>query len=305
MELFKELFIENYSKNKINFIPRHYLINPLYPECDIDTDGELIEDVSEYTNYCQCSYNYEDNETRDVYRDILDNMDMEELNSMISETLSQLNEREQIVIRMRFGLNDENTEYTLDEIGKELHMSRESVRRTELSAINKLKHPKVNKRLKAYHDENYEDGKRFKRYFMVVKENIHTRFMFIADYIVKYFINKNNREIIDGDYTAKHMERHNLILISHDKIELFRYEFSKLLLEQSNKVNHIEINSNLHYNLIYKVLRSIGIYHNYFIPEDMMIKIDFKYSLVNVLISLENVEYILYPDGGLKQIDFK
>lgn len=303
MELFKELFIENYSKNKIDFIPRHYLINPLYPECDIDTDGELIEDASEYTNYCQCSYNYDNSGMFDVYRDIIDNMDMEELNSMISETLAQLNDREQIVIRMRFGLNDENSEYTLDEIGKALHMSRESVRRTELSAINKLKHPKVNKRLKAYHDENYENGERFKRYFMVVKENIHTRFMFIADYIVKHFINKNNKEIFDNDYTAKHMKRYNLILISHDKIELFRHEFTKLLLEKSNKVSHIEINSNLHYNLIYKVLRSIGIYHNYFIPEDMMININFKHSLTNVLINLAGVNYILYPDGILETIN--
>ena len=303
MELFKELFIENYSKNKINFIPRHYLINPLYPECDIDTDGELIEDESEYTNYYHCSYNYEDNESHDIYRDITDNMDMEELNSMISETLSQLNDREQIIIRMRFGLNDENSEHTLDEIGKALHMTRERVRQAESSAIKKLKHPKVSKRLKAYYDENYEEGKRFKRYFTVDKENIHTRFMFIADYIIKHFINKNNKEMFDNDYTSKHMKRHNLILISHNKIELFRYEFTKLLLEKSNKVSHIEINSNLHDNLIYKVLRSIGIYHNYFIPEDMMININLKHSLINVIISLDNVNYILYPDGTLETIN--
>lgn len=36
VELFKEFFIENYYKNKIDFIPRYFLFNPLYPEYDIN-----------------------------------------------------------------------------------------------------------------------------------------------------------------------------------------------------------------------------------------------------------------------------
>lgn len=303
--LFRELFIENYSKNKIDFIPRHYLVNPLYPECDIDTDGELIEDESEYTNYCHCSYDYDISDVYDGYRSILEIMDVEDINTVISYTLTMLNEREQIVIRMRFGLNDTNSEYTLDEIAKELRVSRERTRQIESCAVKKLKHPKVSRILKTYHDTNYDDEGRFNRAFIHTKEDVHTRFMFIADYIVKYYINKNNNELLDNDYTYEHMEKNNLIFIPDSKIELFKNEFTKLLLTQSNVLRYIEIDSNLHNNIIYKALRNIGIHHTYFIPEDMLIKINLKDFLINAVISLNNVDYILYHNGNLEPLDFR
>jgi RNA polymerase primary sigma factor len=77
----------------------------------------------------------------------------DDLNRQIDEVLSQLNEREQAVIRMRFGLLEDMSDRTLEEIGKELNVTRERVRQIENSAIKKLKHPKVGRKLKNYIEE--------------------------------------------------------------------------------------------------------------------------------------------------------
>jgi len=77
----------------------------------------------------------------------------DDLNRQIDEVLEQLNEREQAVIRMRFGLLDDKSDRTLEEIGKELNVTRERVRQIESSAIKKLKHPKVGRKLKNYIEE--------------------------------------------------------------------------------------------------------------------------------------------------------
>ena len=77
----------------------------------------------------------------------------DDLNRQIDEVLEQLNEREQAVVRMRFGLLDDKSDRTLEEIGKELNVTRERVRQIESSAIKKLKHPKVGRKLKNYIEE--------------------------------------------------------------------------------------------------------------------------------------------------------
>ena len=77
----------------------------------------------------------------------------DDLNRQIDEVLEQLNEREQAVVRMRFGLLNDKSDRTLEEIGKELSVTRERVRQIESSAIKKLKHPKVGRKLKNYIEE--------------------------------------------------------------------------------------------------------------------------------------------------------
>lgn len=77
----------------------------------------------------------------------------DDLNNQIDEVLDQLNEREKAVIRMRFGLLEDQSDRTLEEIGKELSVTRERVRQIESSAIKKLKHPKVGRKLKNYIEE--------------------------------------------------------------------------------------------------------------------------------------------------------
>ncbi len=77
----------------------------------------------------------------------------DDLNSQIDDVLDQLNEREKAVVRMRFGLLEDESDRTLEEIGKALNVTRERVRQIESSAIKKLKHPKVGRKLKNYIEE--------------------------------------------------------------------------------------------------------------------------------------------------------
>ena len=80
----------------------------------------------------------------------MDGVLQDDLKLQISGVLCELSEREQAVVRMRFGLMDDESDRTLEEIGKELNVTRERVRQIESSAINRLKHPKVGKKLKNY-----------------------------------------------------------------------------------------------------------------------------------------------------------
>ena len=77
----------------------------------------------------------------------------DDLKAQIEGVLEQLNEREKAVIKMRFGIMDDESDRTLEEIGKELSVTRERVRQIESSAIKKLKHPKVGRKLKNYIEE--------------------------------------------------------------------------------------------------------------------------------------------------------
>ncbi|ARU49188.1 RNA polymerase sigma factor RpoD [Sulfurospirillum diekertiae] len=61
-----------------------------------------------------------------------------DLKDQIDEVLDQLNDREKAVIRMRFGLMHDESDRTLEEIGKELNVTRERVRQIESSAIKKI-----------------------------------------------------------------------------------------------------------------------------------------------------------------------
>jgi RNA polymerase primary sigma factor len=80
----------------------------------------------------------------------IDDIMKDDLKSQIDQILGQLNEREQAVIRMRFGLLEDESDRTLEEIGNELNVTRERVRQIESSAIKKLKHPNVGRNLKNY-----------------------------------------------------------------------------------------------------------------------------------------------------------
>ncbi len=83
----------------------------------------------------------------------IDFMLKSDLKGQIDGVLDQLNDRERAVVRMRFGLMEDESDRTLEEIGKELSVTRERVRQIENSAIKKLKHPKVGRKLKNYIEE--------------------------------------------------------------------------------------------------------------------------------------------------------
>jgi RNA polymerase primary sigma factor len=74
------------------------------------------------------------------------------LNEAVKEALSQLSEREQKVVRLRFGLDDGHMR-TLEEVGKEFGVTRERIRQIEAKTLAKLRHPIRSQRLRDYLDE--------------------------------------------------------------------------------------------------------------------------------------------------------
>ena len=68
-----------------------------------------------------------------------------------NEVLLELTDREEKVLRLRFGLDDGRTR-TLEEVGKEFNVTRERIRQIEAKALRKLKHPSRSKRLKDFLD---------------------------------------------------------------------------------------------------------------------------------------------------------
>jgi RNA polymerase primary sigma factor len=73
------------------------------------------------------------------------------LNEAVKDVLSQLSEREQEVIRLRFGLDDGQMR-TLEEVGKEFGVTRERIRQIEAKTLAKLRHPIRSQRLRDYLD---------------------------------------------------------------------------------------------------------------------------------------------------------
>ena len=74
------------------------------------------------------------------------------LKDEINSVLSGLTEREEKVLRLRFGLYDGRTR-TLEEVGREFSVTRERIRQIEAKALRKLKHPSRSKRLKDFFDK--------------------------------------------------------------------------------------------------------------------------------------------------------
>jgi RNA polymerase primary sigma factor len=73
------------------------------------------------------------------------------LNDAVNQALSELTEREQKVVRLRFGLDDGHMR-TLEEVGKEFGVTRERIRQIESKTLAKLRHPMRSSRLRDYLD---------------------------------------------------------------------------------------------------------------------------------------------------------
>ncbi len=73
------------------------------------------------------------------------------LKEQLVEVLGTLTEREQKVLRLRFGLDDGRAR-TLEEVGKEFNVTRERIRQIEAKALRKLRHPSRSRKLKDFLD---------------------------------------------------------------------------------------------------------------------------------------------------------
>ena len=71
------------------------------------------------------------------------------LKEQLMDVLDTLTEREEKVLRLRFGLDDGRAR-TLEEVGKEFNVTRERIRQIEAKALRKLRHPSRSKKLKDY-----------------------------------------------------------------------------------------------------------------------------------------------------------
>ncbi|PIE55706.1 MAG: RNA polymerase subunit sigma [Desulfobulbus propionicus] len=74
-----------------------------------------------------------------------------ELANRVTEVLSSLTDREEKIIRLRFGIG-EKAEYTLEEIGKRFNVSRERIRQIEKKALNRLRHSSRREKLRYFLD---------------------------------------------------------------------------------------------------------------------------------------------------------
>ncbi len=71
------------------------------------------------------------------------------LKEQLNEVLDTLTEREQKVLRLRFGLDDGKAR-TLEEVGRQFNVTRERIRQIEAKALRKLRHPSRSRKLKDY-----------------------------------------------------------------------------------------------------------------------------------------------------------
>ena len=81
---------------------------------------------------------------------VIHEVEQKNLREKIDELLTGLNDQEQKVLRMRFGLDDDDPK-PLEEIGKVFGVTRERIRQIEAKAIRKLRHPSRLKQLKNFY----------------------------------------------------------------------------------------------------------------------------------------------------------
>lgn len=74
---------------------------------------------------------------------------MGNLRESLEDVLSTLKDREQKVLRLRFGIDDGRAR-TLEEVGKEFNVTRERIRQIEAKALRKLRHPSRSRKLRSY-----------------------------------------------------------------------------------------------------------------------------------------------------------
>ena len=73
------------------------------------------------------------------------------LKEQLNDVLYTLTDREQEVLKLRFGLEDGRSR-TLEEVGKEFNVTRERIRQIEAKALRKLRHPSRSRKLKDFLD---------------------------------------------------------------------------------------------------------------------------------------------------------
>ena len=152
-------FIKRKKQELSNELQREPSLDELAEVCDMEPD-KIIEILKRDKNVVSLDTTIKEDEDSSLVEFIpsdanlddvvIHEVEQKNLREKIDELLTGLNEQEQKVLRMRFGLDDDDPK-TLEEIGKVFGVTRERIRQIEAKAIRKLRHPSRLKQLKNFY----------------------------------------------------------------------------------------------------------------------------------------------------------
>ncbi len=152
-------FIKRKKQELSNELQREPSLDELAEVCDIDPD-KILEILKREKNVVSLDTPIKEDEDSSLVEFIpsdanlddvvIHEVEQKNLREKIDELLTGLNDQEQKVLRMRFGLDDDDPK-TLEEIGKVFGVTRERIRQIEAKAIRKLRHPSRLKQIKNFY----------------------------------------------------------------------------------------------------------------------------------------------------------
>ena len=152
-------FIKRKKQELSNELQREPSLDELAEVCDMECD-KILEILKRDKNVVSLDTPIKEDEDSSLVEFIpsdanlddvvIHEVEQKNLREKIDELLTGLNEQEQKVLRMRFGLDDDDPK-TLEEIGKVFGVTRERIRQIEAKAIRKLRHPSRLKQLKNFY----------------------------------------------------------------------------------------------------------------------------------------------------------
>ena len=152
-------FIKRKKQELSNELQREPSLDELAEVCDIDPD-KILEILKRDKNVVSLDTPIKEDEDSSLVEFIpsdanlddvvIHEVEQKNLREKIDELLTGLNDQEQKVLRMRFGLDDDDPK-TLEEIGKVFGVTRERIRQIEAKALRKLRHPSRLKQLKNFY----------------------------------------------------------------------------------------------------------------------------------------------------------
>lgn len=142
-------FIKRKKQELSNELQREPSLDELAEVCDMEPD-KILEILKRDKNVVSLDTPIKEDEDSSLVEFIpsdanlddvvIHEVEQKNLREKIDELLTGLNDQEQKVLRMRFGLDDDDPK-TLEEIGKVFGVTRERIRQIEAKAIRKLRHP--------------------------------------------------------------------------------------------------------------------------------------------------------------------
>lgn len=213
----------------------------------------------------------------------------------LSEVLCKLSPRERDVLRLRFGIDD-NQQRTLKEVADIFGITKEKVRKIEAKALRKLRHPNRKKRLEEYIDDEpivipeITDKEKLKeKVYEYYKEFLQQNNKSIVTYIlfgIYYDLN-----YINFDYSAlfDYLHKNKDIVLSDNEIQELLYMLCRNIKNNNHKVNGIKNLSLLNECLSKQTIKAI--------------ETNLRYSITRKGIEEKDISEILEKNTVTEKID--